>query len=408
MCYEQCQRFIALPVATVVVFCVMFAAMSASAQTLTVLHNFTGKADGDGPFAGVTLDQQNRVYGTATLGGSHSQGVVYRLVRQGEGWVFSPIYSFGAKQHDGDQPYARVLFGPDGLLYGTTYGGGSQGNGTVFSLQPPASACKAFDCSWTETVLYNFTGGADGGNPFLGDLAFDQAGNIYGTTAYGGSSGYGVVFKLTRSGSSWTESVLWDFTCGKDGCNPYAGVLFDSAGNLYGTTQTGGDGNGTVYELSPTQSGWSETTLSTAAPNGSFTGGLAMDAYGNLFGMTGNVQPGAVYKLTPQNGSWSLTVLTSFTQILYTGPLAAPTLDSQEDNLYGPVPNGGSGEVGEIFKLTRAGDQWIFSEFYQFTLSGDDGEDPIGAVTLDSSGNVYGTTNFGGSGEGGTVWEITP
>jgi uncharacterized repeat protein (TIGR03803 family) len=356
----------------------------------------------------VTLDQQGRIYGTATLGGSHSQGAVYRLVHESGGWVFSSIYGFGSQQHDGNQPQARVLFGPNGLLYGTTYGGGAEGQGTVFSLQPPATPCKSFSCPWTETLLYNFTGGADGGNPFLGDLAFDQAGNIYGTTAYGGSSGYGVVFKLTRSGSGWTESVLWNFTCGDDGCNPYAGVIFDGAGNLYGTTDFGGSGGiGTVYELSPTQSGWSETTLSSLpGATGTASGGLVMDAHGDLFGLTGNIQPGCVYELTPENGGWSFAVLKVFNVYQFVGPLAAPTLDSR-GNVYGPLPNGGDYEDGEIFKLTRAGEQWIYSPLYQFE-NGDGGVYPIGAVTFDPSGNLYGTTNSGGPYGAGVVWEITP
>ena len=222
------------------------AATTAQAQTGTVLHNFTGGADGGNAEAGITFDQQGRIYGTASNGGSHGQGVVYRLVHQSEGWLFSPIYSFGSQQHDGSNPEARVLFGPNGLLYGTTYDGGADGNGTVFSLQPPATACKSFLCPWVETVLHSFTGGADGAYPQFGDLAFDQAGNIYGTTGNGGSGtgcesyGCGVVFKLTRSGSGWTESVLWNFTGGNDGGVPLSGVIFDSAGNLYGTTFFGG------------------------------------------------------------------------------------------------------------------------------------------------------------------------
>jgi len=396
------------PAITAMVLALFFLAgvSGAQAQTITVLHSFTGGADGSGPLVGVTLDPQGRIYGTVPDGGSHSQGVVFRLVHQGDGWVFTPIYAFGSQENDGNLPEARVLFGPDGLLYGTTNSGGSKGYGTVFRLQPPATACKAALCPWLETILYNFTGKADGGNPFLGDLAFDQAGNIYGTTAYGGSSSYGVIFKLARSGSSWTESVLWDFTCGNDGCNPYAGVIFDSLGNLYGTTQFGGTfGEGTVYELSPTQSGWSETTLTAAAPNGSFSGGLAIDSHGDLFGITGNVEPGAVYEVAQQNGSWSLKVLKSFNQIFFLGPLAAPTLDAQ-GNLYGPVPNGGSDEGGEIFKLAPSGGVWIYSDYHDFANGG--GEYPIGAVTFDASGNMYGTANGGGVDGGGTVWEITP
>ncbi len=392
----------------------LVSAVAAQAQTFQVLHNFTGGADGGWPVAGITFDQQGRIYGTTNIGGSYASGVVYRLVHEGAGWVLSPIYNFP----DGDDSPYSTIFGPDGLLYGTTYMGGAEHWGTVFSLRPPATACKAALCPWIGTVLYNFSDGADGGFPEFGDLTFDQAGNIYGTTGAGGSLGNGVVFKLTHSGSSWTESVLWNFgTINNDGYSPISGVIFDHAGNLYGTTSLGGsNGFGTVYELSPTQSGWNETILYsfTNNDNGFGAGGLIMDAHGDLFGITGiAVQgsggPGAAYELTPQNGGWSFTLLQSFSGT-FMGPEAAPTFDSQ-GNLYGPLPSGGSDEEGEIFKLTPSGSQWIYNPFYQF--NGSDGQAPFGAVIFDASGNMYGTAAFGRD-PGcrdygcGTVWEITP
>jgi len=383
-------------------------ASGAPAQTLTVLHTFTGGSDGYEPFAGITLDQQGRIYGTTYQGGSHDAGVVFRLAREGQAWVLSPIYTFGSQAHDGNTPYSRVVFGPDGVLYGTTYYGGASGYGTVFSLRPPATACKSALCPWDETILYSFTGGADGAYPFYGDLVFDQAGNIYGTTFSGGSSGDGVVFKLTRSGSGWTESVIWNFAGQSDGGVLFGGVIFDSAGNLYGTTSFGGGhGYGTVFELSPTQSGWSETTLySFTGYLGSGSGGLIMDALGNLFGITGALDGSisAAYELTPQNGSWSFTLLHDFGGE-YLGPVAAPTLDSQ-GNLYGPLPTVGNDFTGEIFQLTPSGNQWIYDSLY--TFDGSNASLPIGAVTFDAGGNMYGTTIGGGNDYDGTVWEITP
>lgn len=380
----------------------------AQAQTLTVLHTFTDGADGYEPFAGVTLDSQGRIYGTTYAGGSHQGGVVFRLARQGEGWALSPIYTFGSQDHDGNTPYSRVIFGPGGLLYGTTVSGGAEDYGTVFSLQPPASACKAALCPWIETILYSFTGGADGGYPEFGDLAFDQAGNIYGTTANGGNSSNGVVFKLAPSSGGWTESVIWNFGGSGDGALPFSGVIFDSAGNLYGTTAFGGGrGYGTVYELSPTQSGWSETTLYSFTGNiGNGSGGLAMDAHGDLFGITGGLDGGisAAYELTPQNGSWSFHVLEDFGDE-YIGAVASPTLDSH-GILYGPLPTIGEDFTGEIFQLTPSGNQWLYRSFY--TFNGSNASLPLGAVTFDASGNMYGTGIGGGSDYDGTVWEITP
>jgi len=396
-----------------IAFAAVIASPAMQAQTLTVLHNFTGGGDGNEPLAGVTFDQQGRIYGTTYEGGSNQEGMVYRLVREGGGWVLSPIYSFGPPQSgDGNEPLARVVFGPDGLLYGTTSEGGTEDYGTVFSLQPPASACTTALCPWRETVLYNFTFNEGGVYPGYGDLVFDRAGNIYGTT-FNSSAGGGVVFKLTRSGSSWTESVLWHFTGGEDGSYPVSGVIFDNAGNLYGTTSDGGSGDGgTVYELSPTQSGWTETTLySFGELNvGVGDGSLIWDAHGDLFGISGDpfgAGDSAAYELTPQNGSWSFTQLQEFGNGS-TGPVAAPTFDSL-GNLYGPLPSGGNG-YGEIFKLTPSGNQWLYSSFYQFETCHNQGNgcSPVGAVTFDANGNMYGTTEAGGSGRGGTVWEITP
>jgi uncharacterized repeat protein (TIGR03803 family) len=296
-----------------------------------------------------------------------------------------------------------VLFGPDGTLYGTTNAGGAEGYGTVFRLQPPRNACRTFLCPWTETVLYSFTNGSDGGSPQYGDLAFDRAGNIYGTASTGGTSRDGVVFKLTRSGNDWTESVVWSFSFA-DGVAPLGGVIFDNAGNLYGTTSSGGsNGYGTAYELSPTQTGWNETTLYSLGDNGSGAGGLALDAHGDLFGITGDLGPGAAFELTPQNGSWSYTLLQTFSG-QYPGPLAAPTVDSR-GNLYGPLPTGGSDFDGEIFKLTPSGNGWSYTPFFDFGSYGT--QEPIGSVTFDASGNMYGTT-ASGTNHYGAVWEITP
>lgn len=385
-------------------------AVTAQAQTLTVLHNFTSKGDGGIPYAGITFDQQGRIYGTTTRGGAYDEGVVYRLERQGEGWSFEPIYSFGSQNQDGASPYAGVVFGPDGLLYGTTEEGGN-GYGTVFSLQPPAVACKAALCPWTETVIHRFNG-TDGAYPEFGNLVFDQAGNLYGTT-FNSGAGNGLVFELSRSGSSWTESVIWQFTGGNDGSYPSGGVVLDKAGNLYGTTGDGGSGGaGTVYELSPAQSGWTESTLyAFNAETGVGDSGLIWDARGNLYGITGLGFTGegiaSAYELTPQaNGSWSFTLLYAFGEQRFTGPVATVTLDSQ-GNLYGPLPSGSGGYYGAIFRLMPSGDQWLYNSFYQFT-SCNDGCTPLGAVTFDANGNMYGTAEKGGTGGNGTVWEITP
>src|SRR5664279_4129579 len=164
-------------------------AAHAQVGTLEVLHTFTGGTDGAAPDAGLTMDRAGNLYGTANVGGSggSGHGTVFKLKRSGSGWTFSVLYAFTGNL-DGGGPEARVIFGPNGNLYGTTTGGGPDNHGVVFRLSPPASFCRSISCPWTETVLYRFTGGADGGSPETGDVVFDQAGNLYGTTAVGGSS----------------------------------------------------------------------------------------------------------------------------------------------------------------------------------------------------------------------------
>ncbi|MGA2369028.1 MAG: choice-of-anchor tandem repeat GloVer-containing protein [Candidatus Korobacteraceae bacterium] len=383
-----------------------FLSAIAQAQTITVLHSFTGGADGSAPYAGVTLDRAGNLYGTTTAGANGNVGTVYKLSHVGSGWTLNTLYTF---DHPDDPAFASggVVFGPDGALYGASYYGGIENQGTVFSLRPPVTVCKSVSCPWTLTTIYSFTGGSDGKNPYLGNLTFDSAGNIYGTTGSGGAHNSGTVFQLTHSGSNWTESVLYSFTGGDDGGVPDNGVAFDSAGNLYGTAAYGGSfGSGTVYELSPSGSGWTESTLY------SFTGGadganpigsVAVDSHTNLYGTTNTGGPGnagTVWELTPSNGGWSFTRLHSFSG--YQGPFDTPTLDAA-GNVYGTSSFTGDGD-GEVFKLTPTGSGWSYAS-YDFT---NNGSIPIGGVTLDANGNLYGTTADGRSRGDGVVWEITP
>ncbi len=381
-------------------------ASAVQAQTLIELHSFTNGADGSVPYAGVTIDRAGDLYGTTTAGGNGNVGTVYKLSHVGSGWTLSTLYTF---DHPDDPGFvaAGVVFGPDGTLYGTGYYGGTSNNGAVFNLRPPATVCKSVSCPWTLTNIYSFTGGSDGKNPYLGNLIFDAAGNIYGTTESGGTDDFGTVFKLTRSGNSWTESVLYSFSGGRDGDLPENGVVFDSAGNLYGTTIAGGEYYyGMVYELSPSGSGWTESTLYsfTDGDDGSNPiGSVALDSHTNLYGTTnigGPGDAGTVWKLTPSNGSWTFTRLHSFSG--YQGPFDTPTLDAA-GNVYGTSSFTGEGD-GEVFTLMPSGSGWSYTS-YAFI---NNGYIPIGGVTLDAAGNLYGTTLGGGSRGDGLVWEITP
>lgn len=390
-----------IPFVLAAVFAAAIVSMPAAhAQTITVLHSF---GSGSSPLAGVTLDRAGNLYGTTEQGGPST---VFKLSHAGSGWILNTLYTFN-HPNDPTDVYAGVAFGPDGALYGTAYEGGQFNLGAVFSLQPPAAACKSVSCPWTLTILHSFDG-SDGTHPDLGNLVFDSAGNIYGTTFGGGAHVRGTVFKLTRS-NGWAESVLYSFTGGSDGGSPYNGVTFDSAGNLYGTTSVGGSGYGTVYELSPSGSGWTESTLYsfTGGDDGATPiGGVAIDAQGNLYGTAssgGSDGVGTAWELSPSNNGWAFTVLHSFSGQTTPGPLATPTLDAA-GNIYGTSETNGEG-FGSAFKLTPTGGGWTYTS-YDFNQS--DGQYPGCSIALDANGNLYGTAPLGGHGDNGVVWEITP
>jgi uncharacterized repeat protein (TIGR03803 family) len=396
----------AAPLAIAIVFALAVVTPPvAHSQTLNVLHAFTGAGDGGNPSAGLTMDKAGNLYGTTLYGGAGG-GTVFKLSHSGSSWVLNNLYSFTGGD-DGGNSQARVIFGSDGSLYGTTSAGG-YANGVVFNLRPQATACKSAICPWTETVLYRFQGGSDGIIPEYGDLTFDQAGNVYGTTVEGGllscGGSCGVVFKLTKSGNSWTESVLYSFTGGNDGGSPFSGVIFDSAGNLYGTAYYGGDiSAGTVYELSPSGSGWTEKTLTDFSGGGGFpVGGLTFDQQGNLFG-TG-FSGGTAFELSPSNGNWTYSLLYTFNG--FDGPFGSPTFDAA-GNFYGTNATGGAYDQGFVFKLAPSNGGWNFTDLYDFT-GGNDGGFPVSNVILDAKRNLYGTTYLGGVYGEGVAWELTP
>ncbi|MGO9516521.1 MAG: choice-of-anchor tandem repeat GloVer-containing protein [Candidatus Korobacteraceae bacterium] len=426
-----------LPFLIFVMLFMTLTAQTAQAQTYKVIYTFTGGADGATPYAGVTLDKAGNLYGTAFFGGDlacdapNGCGTVYKLTHKGSGWTFNPLYSF-AGGSDGAGSSARVIFGPHGTLYSTTwmggtgtncsYGGGATSCGTVFNLRPFPSVCKTGLCPWMETVLYDLTGYPnDGGLPFFGDLLFDQAGNAYGTTYEGGGSdlcggdGCGTVYQLTPSGSGWTEGVLHSFTGPPDGENPYSGVIFDQAGKLYGTTSSGGTGGGgVVYQLTPSESGWTEKVLYNfqGGPDGAAPiAGLIFDQSGNLYGATfsgGGNGGGTVFKLTPSGGTWTYSALyyLSGPPARVCGPEGTLVMDGA-GNLYGTTLCDGIYSFGSVFKLTPSGGSWSYTSLHDFT-NGSDGRYPYSNVAFDANGNLYGTASAGGSQGFGVVWQITP
>ena len=406
----------AVAFAVLAVFVTVLTISTALAQTLTVLHTFTGGLSGANPYAGVTMDAAGNLYGTTYYGGANGAGLVYKLTHKGSGWVFSPLYSF-QRGNDAQSPIAGVTIGRDGNLYGTTFGGGQRGAGAVYKLSPPATFCRSVLCPWTETLLYQFTGGADGGEPEAA-VIFDSAGNLYGTTGGGGTENNGVVFKLTPSGSGWTESVLYRFAGPPDGYDPNSAMTFDHNGNLDGTTGLGGGADcecGTVYQLTPSGSGWSEQVIyrfQGSNDGGAPSSGIVLDPEGNLYGaalVDGAENGGTIFELTPSNGSWTFSVLYSPTDSSGFQPRGLAR--SSSGTLYGTFFYGGifqscGGEgCGNVFQLSPSAGGWVYTPLYEFT-GGDDGGNPIGGLILDSAGNLYGTTSAEVT--YGTAFELAP
>ncbi|MEO8657542.1 MAG: choice-of-anchor tandem repeat GloVer-containing protein [Bryobacteraceae bacterium] len=350
-----------------------------TANHATVLYSFTGGVDGGTPYGNLTADPTGNLYGTTYSGGAANLGVVFKVDPTGHETV---LYSFEGSP-DGSWPLAGVVFDSEGNLFGTTYGGGTANSGTIYKL----------DLSGHETVLYSFTGGADGGFPF-GGIAIDPAGNLYGTTYVGGSvASFGVVYKLDTAGE---QTVLHGFT---DGILPRSGVTLDSAGNLYGTTSIGGASNqGTVYKLDTTGQFAILHSFAGGFGDGSVpNAGVILDSSGNLYGTTsdgGSWGSGTVYKLDTAGHE---TVIGSIDGSPQAGGL---TLDS-DGNLYGTTLAGGSAKLGTIYKFDAAGHQ---SVLYNFPPD-PKGTTPIGVI-LDRDGNFYGPTQQGGIANAGVVYKV--
>jgi uncharacterized repeat protein (TIGR03803 family) len=391
--------------------CIPSLAPNAGAQSkYKVLYSFTGGTDGGGVNDSVVFDTKGNIYGTTTGGGAYGYGTVFELSPTTQGpWTETVLHSFPYPSADGAEPNGNVIFDAAGNLYGTTCTAGANGRGTIFEMTPGSSG-------WTFNVLYNFgSQSGDGGCP-KGGLTLDKVGNLYATS--------GVVFELSPGSGGWTDSILYTFSGGSDGGVPFAGVFMNSAGNLFGTTYDGGTtGAGVVYEVRHASSGWMESVLHSfsggrdgAAPG---WGQLVADGAGSLYGTTAvggsgiggcfGGGCGTIFKLTRgPHGGWVETILYRFhAGAAGFSPQAGVVLD-HSGNLYGTTLYGGSASCGcgAVYKLAPgSGGTWTYSVLHAFV--GTDGSQPVADLTL-HNGKLFGTTTLGGPGGVGTVFELAP
>jgi uncharacterized repeat protein (TIGR03803 family) len=383
-------------------------AASPSSSGEHLIYSFTGGADGGNAATGLVLDTAGNLYGTAVVGGKDTCGVVFKLAPKGKSWQESVLYNFDCFA-TGKNPHGGVAFDPQGNLDGTTVSGGSGGS------------CGSYGCGVAfqlapsgETVLHSFSGGDDGFGPG-GGVVFDTAGNLYGTAPDGGSHGEGVIYEVTPSGSNGPDKILHAFNGDKDGGTGSLGsLLMDKSGALYGVTETGGaHGAGTAYKLKrDSQKKWKLTILYTFQGGTDATspyGGLVADAAGNLYGTTyygGANGLGAVYKLVRSGKGYHEHVLYSFKGGSDGSSSTSTLIFGKAGDLYGTTSaGGGECDCGTIFKVDPKTGKERVLHAFG---SGSDGAYSYYGMTSGANGNLYGATVAGGTKNQGAVFEFTP
>jgi uncharacterized repeat protein (TIGR03803 family) len=377
------------------------------------LYSFTGGNDGRTPTAGLLADGNGNFYGTTPNGGGDGCGAVYELSHTRGVWRETVLYSFTCGS-DGEHPIGGLVLDQTGNLYGATSGYSTVNYGNAFEL------VRQEDGSWSLKVLYSFSGGSDGRYPAAG-LTWDQSGNLYGTTTNTGLVTLrGLVFQLRPSGGSWKERVLHRFAGGSDGDTPSSTLTFDSAGNMYGTTLYGGGrGYGTIFQLNPQQNGsWKYRVIHRfRGTDGDYpVASVILDAKGNLYGTASGGGPqgsGAVFELIRgQKGSWTEKSLHNFglNPLSGIGPQSGLLFDTS-GNLWGTTLGGGNlgckGGCGVVFELTpNSHDTW--KESVMHTFVDEPSSYPAGTLISDPMGNLYGTTEGDGTFTFGSIYELTP
>ena len=422
--------------AVVIVLAVFGISVGAQAQTESVIYNFPGGNNGSAPVFGLTFHDGN-IFGMTAGGGAYGQsGTLFELSPNGNGsWTENVLHAFDAST-DGSVPEGPLLFDAAGNFYGIASANGLNECGLVFEFSPVGA-------SWQMNDLYDFACGSDGAFP-VGGLAMDAAGNLYGATQYGGdvssktcyiapwAEGCGVIFTLTPgSNGVWTEKVLYTFTAGADGFWPLGGPVIDSFGHLFGASAYGGKYSrsgfgGVVFELSQSKTGsWKYSSLHAfQGTDGNLPlGNFILNSSGNLYGTTwqgGALQDcnglgcGVVFEVSPSSSGWRTSVLRTFKGSTDGGSLYAPLVliggklagVAQIGGNLSECQGAGCGVVYELLPPGKSGIQWNEKVLYSFT-GGNDGNGPLGRLTFDGSGNLYGETRIGGTDNLGVVFEIT-
>lgn len=378
--------------------CSLLWAFPAGAATgFEVIHDFTGGVDGGVPGYTLAIDRKGHFVGTANLGGTHGDGTVFKLIHKKSGWTIVPLYNF--TDQDG-QPGWGVTLAHGSMYANASYAQVMDGPcGSALQLNPSQGGFQ-------EVLMRTYVKKEEGCP--TGNLELDKAGNVFGVTQDGGANGWGSIFELTNSGSGWSETVIYSFQGGNDGGAPYTGLISDPAGNLYGTaTARGAHGYGTVFELTPNGSGWTYNVLyafTGGTDGGQPTAGVVL-SNGNLYGAAesfGKKGGGTVFQLAPSNGGWSFNVLASLSGS--GGPVAPLTIDSS-GTIYGTNFFDGASGYGSVFKLAQVNGKWTYRDLHDFT-GGSDGGYPGGGITLDDKGNLYGTAVIGGADNYGVIYRI--
>ena len=373
---------------------------AAMAQSETVLHSYWPRS---GPYAAPLEDPAGALF-VPTYSGLKWGDVTRVSDRQGV-WKKRTVFTFDGG--DGENPSGGLIQDPNGVLYGLTNFGGTHGYGTIYSL-------SRAEPGWNEAALYDFTGGADGGQP-RGALVRDKAtGIVYGTADGGGGAGCGTAFALTPSGGAWSYGVLYNFAGGNDGCYPSSGLHEDSRnGTLFGATAGGGGANdGTVFQLTQSNGVWSESILYgfRGGNDGIYPVDIIADTAGHLLGVAsgGAYGAGIVFELSKIGHDWQQSVLYSFTGSSDGGGPVGLQVEPSTGIVFGTTQYGGSTGYGTVFKLVSNGSSWTESVLYSFGATKGDGRNPASRPVEDSAtGVLYGTTSAGGDHNGGTLYQIT-